>query len=61
MGLRAMSNHQERESPYLNEESVDHGTNTMIETAEKLSGIKDKVIVLTGVVKHENSLTPMQI
>ena len=32
---------------------VTHGTDTMIETAEKLSGIKGKVIVLTGALKPE--------
>jgi L-asparaginase len=32
---------------------VTHGTDTMIETAEKLSGIKGKVIVLTGATKPE--------
>ena len=32
---------------------VTHGTDTMIETAEKLSNIKDKVIVLTGAMKPE--------
>ena len=32
---------------------VTHGTDTMIKTAEKLSGIKGKVIVLTGAMKPE--------
>ena len=32
---------------------VTHGTDTMIETAEKLSNLKDKVIVLTGAMKPE--------
>lgn len=32
---------------------VTHGTDTMIETAEKLSSIKGKVIVFTGAVKPE--------
>ena len=32
---------------------VTHGTDTMIETAEKLSSIKGKVIVLTGATKPE--------
>jgi L-asparaginase len=32
---------------------ITHGTDTMIETAEKLSSIKGKVIVLTGAMKPE--------
>ena len=32
---------------------ITHGTDTMIETAEYLSGIKGKTIVLTGAVKPE--------
>jgi L-asparaginase len=32
---------------------VTHGTDTMIETAKKLSSIKDKVIVLTGAMRPE--------
>ncbi len=32
---------------------VTHGTDTMLETAEKLSSIKDKVVVLTGAMKPE--------
>ena len=32
---------------------ITHGTDTMIETAERLSSIKDKVIILTGAVKPE--------
>jgi len=32
---------------------ITHGTDTMIETAKKLSDIKDKVIILTGAVKPE--------
>jgi L-asparaginase len=32
---------------------ITHGTDTMIETAGKLSGIKSKVIVLTGAMKPE--------
>jgi L-asparaginase len=32
---------------------VTHGSDTMIETAEKLSSIKNKVIVLTGATKPE--------
>ena len=32
---------------------ITHGTDTMIETARKLSGIKSKVIVLTGAMKPE--------
>jgi len=32
---------------------ITHGTDTMIETARKLSGIKNKVIVLTGALKPE--------
>lgn len=32
---------------------VTHGTDTMMETAEKLSDIKDKVIILTGATKPE--------
>lgn len=30
---------------------ITHGTDTMVETAKKLSSIKDKVIVLTGALK----------
>ncbi|MFA6898154.1 MAG: asparaginase domain-containing protein, partial [Candidatus Paceibacterota bacterium] len=30
-----------------------HGTDTMTETASKLSGIKDKVIVITGAMRPE--------
>src|SRR4030043_103547 len=32
---------------------ITHGTDTMIDTAKKLSGIKNKVIVLTGAMKPE--------
>ena len=32
---------------------ITHGTDTMIETARKLSGIKSKVIILTGAMKPE--------
>jgi L-asparaginase len=32
---------------------VTHGTDTMIQTAEKLSGIKDKTIVITGAMRPE--------
>ena len=32
---------------------VTHGTDTMIETAEKLSNIKDKVVIPTGSMKPE--------
>jgi L-asparaginase len=32
---------------------VTHGTDTMIETAKKLSGIENKAIVLTGAMKPE--------
>ena len=32
---------------------ITHGTDTMIETAKKLSGIKDKIIILTGAMRPE--------
>ncbi|MEE9323925.1 MAG: asparaginase domain-containing protein [Candidatus Aenigmarchaeota archaeon] len=32
---------------------ITHGTDTMIETAKKLSGIKDRVIILTGALRPE--------
>jgi len=32
---------------------VTHGTDTMIETAKKLSAIKNKVMILTGAIKPE--------
>lgn len=32
---------------------ITHGTDTMIETAKKLSAIKNKVIILTGAMKPE--------
>lgn len=32
---------------------ITHGTDTMLETAERLSSIEDKVIVLTGAVRPE--------
>lgn len=32
---------------------ITHGTDTIIETAQKLSGIKDKVIILTGALRPE--------
>ncbi|MBI2128931.1 asparaginase [Candidatus Woesearchaeota archaeon] len=32
---------------------ITHGTDTMLETAKKLSGIKDKTIILTGAMKPE--------
>lgn len=32
---------------------ITHGTDTMIETAKKLSAIKNKVIILTGAIKPE--------
>lgn len=32
---------------------ITHGTDTMIETASKLSGIKDKVVIITGAMKPE--------
>lgn len=32
---------------------ITHGTDTMIETAKKLSSIKNKVIILTGAMKPE--------
>ncbi|UCC91625.1 MAG: asparaginase [Candidatus Aenigmatarchaeota archaeon] len=32
---------------------ITHGTDTMTETAKKLSGIKDKVIILTGAIRPE--------
>lgn len=32
---------------------ITHGTDTMIETAKKLSTIKNKVIILTGAIKPE--------
>lgn len=32
---------------------ITHGTDTMIQTAEKLSGIKDKTIVITGAMLPE--------
>jgi L-asparaginase len=32
---------------------ITHGTDTIIETAEKLSGIKNKLIVLTGAMRPE--------
>jgi L-asparaginase len=32
---------------------ITHGTDMMIKTAEKLSGIRDKVIILTGATKPE--------
>lgn len=43
---------------------ITHGTDTMIETAEKLSGIKGKTIVITGAMKPErfsNSDAPINI
>lgn len=35
---------------------ITHGTDTMIETAKKLSNIKDKVIILTGSMRPERFL-----
>lgn len=32
---------------------ITHGTDTMIETAKKLSGIKNKIIILTGAMRPE--------
>lgn len=43
---------------------ITHGTDTMIETAEKLTDIRDKVIVLTGSMRPErfsNSDAPINI
>lgn len=43
---------------------ITHGTDTMMETAEKLSSIKDKVIVITGAMRPErftNSDAPINI
>ncbi|MFC2140743.1 asparaginase domain-containing protein [Acidobacteriota bacterium] len=43
---------------------ITHGTDTMIETAEKLSEIKDKTIVITGAMRPErfyNSDAPINI
>lgn len=35
---------------------ITHGTDTMIETAKKLSNIKNKVIIITGAMKPERFL-----
>ena len=43
---------------------ITHGTDTMMETAKKLSSIKDKVIVITGAMRPErftNSDAPINI
>jgi L-asparaginase len=43
---------------------ITHGTDTMMETAEKLSKIKDKTIVITGAMRPErfyNSDAPINI
>ena len=32
---------------------ITHGTDTMLETAQKLNGIKNKVIILTGAIRPE--------
>jgi L-asparaginase len=45
--------HDACEKTAVNRIIVTHGTDTMIETAEKLSSIKGKVIVLTGAMKPE--------
>lgn len=37
----------------INKIIITHGTDTIIETAKKLSGIKDKVIILTGSMRPE--------
>ena len=45
--------HDVCEKTAVNKIVVTHGTDTMIETAERLSSIKGKVIVLTGALKPE--------
>lgn len=45
--------HQACQSADADKIVITHGTDTMIETARKLNGIKSKVIVLTGAMKPE--------